>query len=109
MCAADGEIATVFGSNLTSATGINLTWALPLPTAFLKSSVIINNQPVPLFAVDNVNGQQQINFQVPCEVASGPMASIAVANNGSTGTSVSLPVLLAQPGIFVSSEESVGH
>ena len=26
--------------------------------------------PAPLFAVDNVNGQQQINFHVPWEVAS---------------------------------------
>ncbi len=95
-----GEIATAFGTNLTSGSGINITSGLPLPTAFLNDTLMVNNQPVALFAVDNVNGQQQINFQVPWEVSSGPMASVAVENNGSTGPSVSLPVLVAQPGIF---------
>jgi len=67
-----GEIATALGTNLTSAVGINLTSGLPLPTTFLTNSLIVNNQLVALFAVDNVNGRQQINFQVPWEVASGP-------------------------------------
>jgi len=66
----------------------------------LKSSVIVNGQPVPLFAVDNVNGQQQINFQVPWEVASGANATLAVENSGVTSASISVPVLAAQPGIF---------
>jgi hypothetical protein len=95
-----GEIATAFGTNLTSATGINLTSSLPLPTTFLTDSLLVNNKAVALFAVDNVNGQQQINFQVPWEVASGPNAMIAVANGGTTSASISVPVLSAQPGIF---------
>ncbi len=94
-----GEIATIFGTNLTSSTGINLT-SSPLPTAFLNSSVMVNNQPVALFAVDNVNGQQQINFQVPWEVASKPNATVAVENNSTASVSFELPVLAAQPGIF---------
>src|ERR1017187_3549304 len=32
-----GEIATLFGSNLTSSTGINLTSGLPLPETFLTA------------------------------------------------------------------------
>jgi uncharacterized protein (TIGR03437 family) len=95
-----GEIATLFGVNLTSSTGINLTSGLPLPTAFQSDAVMVNSQAVALFAVDNVNGQQQINFQVPWEVASGPNANIAVENNGTTGASISVAVLAAQPGIF---------
>jgi uncharacterized protein (TIGR03437 family) len=95
-----GEIATLFGSNLTSGTGINLTSGLPLPTSFLTDAVMVNNQAVPLFAVDSVNGQQQINFQVPWGVASGPIATIAVSNNATTSASISVPVLAAQPGIF---------
>jgi uncharacterized protein (TIGR03437 family) len=95
-----GEIATAFGTNLTSNTGINLTSVLPLPTTFLADSLTVNNHPVALFAVDNVNGQQQINFQVPWEVGSGPNASIAVSNGGTVGASISVPVLTAQPGIF---------
>lgn len=95
-----GEIATLFGVNLTASSGINLTSTLPLPNSFLNDSVLVNTQPAPLFAVDNVNGQQQINFQVPWEVADGPAANIAVNNNGTTSSSISVPVLAAQPGIF---------
>ncbi len=95
-----GEIATALGTNLTSSIGINLTSSLPLPTIFLTDSLTVDSQAVPLFAVDNVNGQQQINFQVPWEVASGPNATIAVSNNGTPSASISVPVLAAQPGIF---------
>lgn len=95
-----GELATVFGTNLTSSSGINVTSGLPLPKAFLQDSVMANGQPVALFAVDNVNGQQQINFQVPWEVSSGSSATFAVTNSGNAGASISVPVLVAQPGIF---------
>ncbi len=95
-----GEIATVFGTNLTSNTGINLASSLPLPAVFLNVSVIVNDPPVPLFAVDNVNGQQQVNFQVPWGVAGHANASVAISNNGVTGTAINVPVLAAQPGIF---------
>src|SRR5262249_30140295 len=95
-----GEIATLFGDNLTSSSGINITSTLPLPNVFLNDSVVVNAQPAPLFAVDNVNGQQQINFQVPWEAAGGSVANIAVNNNGTTSSSISVPVLDAQPGIF---------
>jgi uncharacterized protein (TIGR03437 family) len=97
---APGEIVTAFGTNLTSSTGINLTSGVPLPTTFLTDSLTVNNKPVALFAVDNSNGQQQINFQVPWEVASGPNATIAVSNGGTAGASISVPVVTAQPGIF---------
>ena len=95
-----GEIASLFGSNLTSSVGINLTSGLPLVTTFLNVSVMVNDKAVPLFAVDDVNGQEQINFQVPWEVASGPTAKIAVINNGTTSATVSVPVLASQPGII---------
>jgi uncharacterized protein (TIGR03437 family) len=96
---APGEIATIFGTDLTSSSGINLTSGLPLPTAFQKVAVMVNGSPAPLFAVDNVNGQQQINFQVPFEV-SRTTVNIAVVNNTSTGPTAAVPVLAAHPGIF---------
>jgi uncharacterized protein (TIGR03437 family) len=94
-----GEIATIFGTDLTSSTGINLTSGLPLPTTFQNVAVMVNGSPAPLFAVDNVNGQQQINFQVPFEV-SPPTANVAVVNNTSAGPAITVPVLSAHPGIF---------
>ena len=93
-----GAISTIFGSNLTSHTGINLTSGLPLPTEFLGVSVKVNGTPAALFAVDNVNGQEQINFQVPWDVKG--TASIEVTNGTATSAPVNVPVLGAQPGII---------
>jgi uncharacterized protein (TIGR03437 family) len=97
---APGEIATIFGGNLTSSTGIQLVSSLPLPAKYLNVSVVINGSAAPLFAVDNVNGQQQINFQVPWEVAGGSMASIVVTSDGVSSAPLVVPVSTAQPGIF---------
>ncbi len=93
-----GEIATIFGSNLTSTTGILETSALPLPDQFQNVSVTVNSVPAPIFAVDNVNGQQQINFQVPWSTKS--VARIQVTNRGAASSVVLAPVQLAQPAIF---------
>lgn len=96
-----GGMATVFGSNLTSATGINLASGLPLGTEFLKAEVKFNDKnTAPIFAVDNVNGQAQINFQVPWELAGQTSALLQVVNNGFASLAVKVPVLAAQPGVF---------
>jgi uncharacterized protein (TIGR03437 family) len=50
--------------------------------------------------VDNVNGQQQINVQVPWEIGGKPIASVVVATNGLASAAKSIPVLESQPGIF---------
>jgi len=99
-----GGIATIFGSNLTSAKGINEASGLPLATQLQSVSVKFNNTvEAPIFAVDNVNGAQQINIQVPWELAklAGGNVIMQVTNNGAIGVPVTLPVLAAQPGIFV--------
>jgi uncharacterized protein (TIGR03437 family) len=95
-----GEIATVFGANLTTSIGINLASALPLATNFLTVQVLVSGTAAPIFAVDNVNGQQQINFQVPYEVAGQTTATVQVVDNGSPGNTITVPVITAQPGIF---------
>ncbi|HXF28130.1 MAG TPA: choice-of-anchor tandem repeat GloVer-containing protein [Bryobacteraceae bacterium] len=95
-----GEIATVFGTEITSSTGINLASTLPLPTDFQNVSVLVNGIAAPIFAVDNVNGQQQINFQVPWEVAGQSTATIEVEFNCHTSAPLTVAVLPAQPGII---------
>jgi uncharacterized protein (TIGR03437 family) len=97
---APGEIATIFGGNLTASSGIQLVSSVPLPKTFLDVSVMVNGSAAPLFAVDNVNGQQQINFQVPWEVVSGSTAGIVVTGNGTSSAPLRVPVSVAQPGIF---------
>jgi uncharacterized protein (TIGR03437 family) len=96
-----GGMATLFGSGLTTAKGINLAGSIPLATELLKSAVKFNNKTsAPIFAVDNVNGQQQINFQVPWELAGQNNAILQVVNNGAVSPPVKVPVLTAQPGVF---------
>lgn len=95
-----GEIATAFGTNLTFSSGINLAGSLPLATNLLNVQVMVNGTAAPIFAVDNVNGQQQINFQVPYEIAGLSSATVQVIDNGAAGNIVTIPVLSAQPGIF---------
>jgi uncharacterized protein (TIGR03437 family) len=96
-----GGMATIFGSNLTSATGINLASGLPLATDLLKTEVKFNNAvSAPIFAVDNVNNAQQINIQVPWELAGQSSVLMQVISNGVASIPVSVPVVAAQPGIF---------
>jgi uncharacterized protein (TIGR03437 family) len=105
-----GEIATIFGSNLTSATGINLAAALPLASQLLSIQVLLNGIAAPIFAVDNVNGQQQINFQVPYEIAGETAATLQVINDAFVpGNILSIPVLGVQPGIFGYSSGAVTY
>ncbi len=96
-----GGMATLFGSGLTTAKGINLAGSIPLASDLLNSSIKFNNKTAaPIFAVDNVNGQQQINFQVPWELAGQNSAILQVVNNGAVSPPVKVPVLAAQPGVF---------
>jgi uncharacterized protein (TIGR03437 family) len=59
-----GELITIFGANF-SQPGIFSARELPLPTDLDGASVTINGVPAPILAVANVNGQEQINAQVP--------------------------------------------
>src|SRR5579883_1601020 len=87
---APGMVATIFGTGLTR--GVNGIVQAPggaLPYSINGTSVVVNGIPAPLYAVANLNGQEQINFQVPWEVRGldipytpPPDASIVVINNG---------------------------
>ena len=96
---APGSIATVFDQGITSVTGIFEAKLLPLPTEINGTSVSINGARVPLYAVARVNGQEQVNFQVPSGLTA-PGISVVVTNNGSERPAISSNVFPAMPGIF---------
>jgi uncharacterized protein (TIGR03437 family) len=62
--------------------------------------VTINGIPAPIFAIANVNGEEQINLQVPVEIAGQPTATIAINTPGNSGTTFKVGVVSAQPQIF---------
>jgi len=96
-----GSLATVFGTDLSKINGIVQAAGTPLPTQLAGVSVTVGGVAAPILAVANVNGQEQINFQVPQFNYGRDVRStgISVNNNGAVSASVVLTDWDA-PGIF---------
>lgn len=96
-----GGIAAIFGTNLShNLNGILGTQQIPLPTTLGGVSVTVGGIAAPLFAVANLNGTEQINVQIPWEIA-GQSSVPVVVNNGLISALVNVPVLQTQPGVFL--------
>ena len=97
---APGEIVALYGSNLGPAAGVPNAGYDPvtggLPTTLGEVSVSFDGQTAPLFYVRT----DQINVQVPYEVAGKSTTSIVVSYRGASSAAVSVPVAAARPGIF---------
>ena len=96
-----GALFSLFGTNLARQT--LLASALPLPIGMGGATVKINGIVAPLHFVSPF----QINAQVPFEIAPGT-AEITVALDGAEGSSLSVPVNPAGPGIFTRSLDGQG-
>ena len=101
-----GALASVFGTGLSNATYQS---AAPYPTSLGASSlggdgvsVKVNGQTAPVFFVSPT----QINFQVPWGTAIGP-ANVTVSVAGGESNTVSVPVVSAGPGLFVSGTSAI--
>jgi uncharacterized protein (TIGR03437 family) len=91
--AAPGELLSLFGLNLATAT--NAATSLPLPTQLSGTEVLVNGTPAPLFFVS----AGQINFQLPA--VTGNVATIAVASGGLTSSpAAQISLVTSHPGIF---------
>jgi uncharacterized protein (TIGR03437 family) len=113
---APGSIATIFGIGLTrGVTGVVPAPSGPLPYSLRGTSVLVNGIPAPIFGIANVNGQEQINFQVPWEVQGTPIprvplspiiittqaaVSIVVVNNGAVSPALRASFYSIQPAII---------
>jgi uncharacterized protein (TIGR03437 family) len=115
---APGSIASIFGAGLTrGVNGIVQAPAGPLPYSLRGTSVLVNGMPAPIFAIANLNGQEQINFQVPWEVrgepippqplsptaivvTANPVVSIVVVNNGTVSPALRAVYSNLQPAII---------
>ncbi|MBM3745386.1 MAG: hypothetical protein FJW34_06280 [Acidobacteria bacterium] len=92
-----GGLATLFGKNLSLVAG---TEAPGGATLYKGVFVAVEGQRVPLLAVSNAGGQEQINFQVPFELGAPARVRVEVNNNGSVARLENVPVMRVQPGIF---------
>ena len=99
-----GSLGTVFGSGLMEAIdGAVLAPFVPgigFPTTFRGVSVTVNGVRAPIFALANVDNLEQINLQVPFEVAGNSNVSVVVSNNGASTTIDDVALFPVQPGIF---------
>jgi uncharacterized protein (TIGR03437 family) len=96
-----GSLATIFGAGITASAGIVTAGAFPLPTQLAGTSAALNGIQSPILAVANVNGQEQINFQTPYELAGTSTVTVVVSVNGQASAPVEVPIVSAQPEIFV--------
>lgn len=98
---AAGSLATAFGAGLTQRDGIYQPSSLPLPRTLENVKITANGIDCPLLAVASVNGQQQINFQIPWELAAGNSITIQYTNNGVASPAYPLTLTPAAPALFV--------
>jgi uncharacterized protein (TIGR03437 family) len=84
---AKGSIGTIFCTGLT-VTGVVSAPSAPLPFSLSGVAVTMGGAAAPLFAVTDLDGYQQINFQVPLEAKSSPDGTmqVVVGQNGRQGS-----------------------
>ena len=91
-----GSIATIFGRNLSSVTGIVLSGGnINESGTYVK----VGDLQCPLLSVSNSQGSEQISFQVPFEIAPGS-TSVEVTSRAGSLRLQGIPVFTLQPGFF---------
>jgi len=96
-----GAFATLFGQHLTrNFTGILTASTVPLPSSLANTRVTVDGKTAPIFNVVNVNGSEQISFQIPVDVTPGAAVPV-VLNNGWGSVTIHVDLTATQPGIFV--------
>ena len=94
-----GGLGTIFGQFLSNVDGIAAADQVPFPTTFEGVTVEVAGRPAPLISIVNLNGQEQINLQVPFETPVGA-ADVTINNNGVELVVNDVPINRLQPGVF---------
>ncbi|MGD0500625.1 MAG: ice-binding family protein [Bryobacteraceae bacterium] len=92
---AAGSIAAVFGSNLAIGQASAIL-PFPLPQTLAQSSITIGGQSAPLYLAS----PNQVNLQIPWELAGQTQTSIVATVNGVASNTLTVPLALFAPGIF---------
>ncbi|MBX9603355.1 MAG: PQQ-dependent sugar dehydrogenase [Bryobacteraceae bacterium] len=94
-----GSLATVYAAGVRDTAGIEGAASLPLPATLGGVRITVGGIPAPILSVSNTNGLEQVNFQVPFEVAGRDRVQVVVTRNGASDP-VDLPLSTVQPGVF---------
>jgi uncharacterized protein (TIGR03437 family) len=95
-----GSLATVFVRGVRDAEGIAAASSLPLPASLDGVSITLDGVAAPVLSVSNVNGTEQVNFQVPYQVRGRASVGMIVRRGNDASAPVTVPVLAEQPGVF---------
>lgn len=95
-----GSLGTVFVTGLLGdIDGVVQSNRVPFPTTLEGVSVTVNGTPAPIVSVINIDGQEQINLQVPFGTRVGA-ATVVIEKDGLSITVEGVPIHSVQPGIF---------
>ncbi len=96
-----GGGGTIFRIGLMEGVdGIVVPDTFPFPLELRGVKVFVNGVQVPIIAIANVNGQEQINIQVPFETpAPADRIEVIICNNGAQD-SFFVQTFRTQPGLF---------
>jgi uncharacterized protein (TIGR03437 family) len=104
-CGLAAIIASGIAPGIQGIAGSQIVGPLPtkiaLGTAGTVVSASFGGTLAPIYSASNINGQQQLTVQVPCEVTPGASVPVVVSVGAATAN-VSVAVLPASPGIFTS-------
>jgi uncharacterized protein (TIGR03437 family) len=103
-----GGLATIFGTNLGGPPGTSLTNSPPWPAQIGGTSVTIDGTLAPAYSLANLNGTEQLSVQVPWSLAGATSATLSITTSAGISAAVTVPVLVAQPGIFLLDGASSG-
>jgi len=96
-----GGLATIFGDDLTTVTGVVYAYANPLPDELADVQVFVSGIPAPIYGIAYAGGQDQISIQVPYDAPTGHNAAeIQVVDNGTTVADFFTDSFTEDPGIF---------
>jgi uncharacterized protein (TIGR03437 family) len=106
---APGGIVTIFGTNLGASAGqITTAPGAPWGPQIGGTSVTMNGIVAPAYRVLNLSGQEQLSVQAPFALSGVNTATVVVTTSVGTAPSVNVPVMGAQPGIFILDGASSG-
>jgi uncharacterized protein (TIGR03437 family) len=97
-----GSFAAAFAAGVLDDPGIVWADQIPLPPSLRGVSVAVNGIPAPIRGLANLNGLEQVNFQVPFEAAGTSPGMVVVTRSGAASVPASVPVLDLQPAIYTS-------
>ncbi len=100
---APGELVSVFGGSLATATGIS--GSVPLPTQVGDTQVFLGETPLPILYASAT----QLNVQVPYGLALNAQSQVFVQRGVTISVPEALTVAPAQPAIFTVSQSGQGQ